>query len=318
MTCYDELTLSIHVDGELPPVEADELRSHLARCAACRTKLTALRTEAESLGLTLREVPQLLPGPTPPSTFWIWIGALAAALVGAAASLHALRHLASLPEWLGLDPLDPVFTLAFLMLETGLERLQEGVPVMPSMLPLLVMVFLAFAALRHRRARTAVLVLTLISLAAAVEATQTRFPPKGSNTVVIGPQETIGDTLFAAGDTVVVQGTVDGDLIAMGREARVEGAVKGSVLCLAKRLEITGTVQGDIYTLNETLAMRGRIGRSVHAMTQNTDLDASATVERDLFALGEGGSRRWEPGPTALRGRPDGRAQREPSAARPT
>lgn len=104
---------------------------------------------------------------------------------------------------------------------------------------------------------------------------------------MIASGETIDDTLLAAGESVLVQGTVNGDLIALGREVRIEGTVTGSVMCAGKRLEVAGSVRGDLYTLNETLAMRGHVGRSVHAMTQTTDLDAAATVDRDLFALGK-------------------------------
>lgn len=53
MSCFDELTLSIHADGELPAVQAARVDDHVAECADCRRQLVALRGEVAALRAAL-------------------------------------------------------------------------------------------------------------------------------------------------------------------------------------------------------------------------------------------------------------------------
>ena len=184
MTCADDLTLSIDADGELPLAKAEELRSHLAGCPSCRARSAALKTESASLTAALREVPLLVPAPDAPGTVWAWAGIAAAGFIGTVAAVDALRHAPSLPKWLGIDALDPVLALGFPLFEAGLRRLQEGVPPMPSMLSILTMILLIVVAFRLRRTRAAAMVLFVL-LAPAASATETRFPPRGSSSVLM-------------------------------------------------------------------------------------------------------------------------------------
>lgn len=64
--CSDSVWLSLFLDGELTPREADAVRRHLTACAACRREM-ALLAEADDL---VRELPVLTPSDTFERTFW--------------------------------------------------------------------------------------------------------------------------------------------------------------------------------------------------------------------------------------------------------
>lgn len=93
MPCVDELTLSIHADGELGAAEAARIELHLADCASCRSRYEELRGESLLLASVIEEdwdpVPSFETAPLPGRGRSIpWIGgatlaALAAARLGA-------------------------------------------------------------------------------------------------------------------------------------------------------------------------------------------------------------------------------------------
>ncbi len=283
MSCPDDLTLSTGADGELPPDEGRSLRAHLADCAECRRRMRAFEIEADTLRLVLQEAaPRPAPGP---GLAW-WLAGTAAVLAGATLGVEWLSSppVPAAMSW--LNPLSLFFGLGVLA-QAALSVIEEGVPTMsPTIATLMVLAFVAWRC-RKGTIRLAAAAALLWAAATPAQATETRFPAKGSQIVVIGPQETIDDTLVAAGDTVIVQGTVTGDLITFGREVRVPGTVKGSVMCAARDLEIGGQVGGDVYALDETVLVRGRIDRNVLSLTKRTEIDRGGAVGRDLLAWAE-------------------------------
>ncbi len=82
------------------------------------------------------------------------------------------------------------------------------------------------------------------------------FRLEEEGTVQVEAGESIEDTVFLAGKTAIVAGTVDGDVFAA-----------------AERVEITGTVRGNLYTGGESVAIAGEIGGNVHAGGKNVELD---------------------------------------------
>ena len=64
--------------------------------------------------------------------------------------------------------------------------------------------------------------------------------------VVVGLDEVIFDDLYAAGETVVVDGTVEGDLVATGREVTLNGRVTGDLIAAAQAVVVHGEVEDDV------------------------------------------------------------------------
>jgi len=86
-------------------------------------------------------------------------------------------------------------------------------------------------------------------------AAELRYEKEG--TVEVAEGESIDDTVFLAGKTVIVAGVVDGDVFAA-----------------AERVEVTGTVRGNVYGAGQTVTVSGEVSGSVHAAGKTVELDA--------------------------------------------
>lgn len=296
MPCYDELTLSIAADGELPDDESRRLQTHLADCPRCQLLFLDLATEAASLRTALGEAAQLLPserGPVRvqtelPQLSWpFWLGGVAAACAGTVLTLNGLAPSALPASVAWLHPLRPDLALSLLS-SFAFDWINNGVPTMSPNLLLIIGIILLASVFGRRSMKPATLACALIlALPSPAHATVLRCADTGFQTIVIGANEIIDDTVVAAADTVVVDGVIKGDLITLAREVRVKGKVTGSVAGLAKHLEIDGQVEGDVYTAQEGLILRGQVGRNLHAAAKNLVIDSSAVVGHDLRGAAE-------------------------------
>ena len=106
--------------------------------------------------------------------------------------------------------------------------------------------------------------------------------------VTVAANETVDDTLLAAGNTVRVEGVVNGDLLAFGRTVEVRGTVKGDLVSCAQRTEVSGTVEGHIYTFSQSLDLDGQLGHSIYGLVQSLRVDDRGHVgEGIVVAAGD-------------------------------
>ena len=122
--------------------------------------------------------------------------------------------------------------------------------------------------LRHRgRLRQPGLRLLIVLLALSLPSFA--LEPRHGEFITVAANETVDDTLLAAGSTVRVEGVVNGDLLAFGRTVEVRGTVKGDLVSCAQRTEVSGTVEGHIYTLSHSLDLDGQLGHSLYGFVQS-------------------------------------------------
>jgi len=95
--------------------------------------------------------------------------------------------------------------------------------------------------------------------------------------VIVEQDEVHEGWLFAAGETVSIQGTVNGDVYAAGGRILVKGIINGDLLAAGGELIISGTVSDDIRMAGGTLTING-------------DVRGDATVTGGSITVGEGGS----------------------------
>jgi Putative zinc-finger len=280
MECYSEQTCAVFVDGELAMDEARRLRDHLATCPRCRKLVDALHAENRILGKSLRELPEEASGLTgfPRSRLsWVWgdLAALAAVLALGSiftAWIDKLRIPEAL-EWLnpfstsGLTNL--IFDLSYYFTHGGTTMLADYAAVVGGLLVL----FGGGALLLGRRRRLhqpglhlLVVLLTLSLPSFAMERRHAEF-------VTVALNETVDDTLLAAGNTVRVEGVIDGDLLAFARTLEVRGSVKGDLVSFAKRTVVSGTVEGRIYNFSQSLDLDGELGHSIYGWVQSLRVD---------------------------------------------
>jgi len=104
-----------------------------------------------------------------------------------------------------------------------------------------------------RRSRRLLGFLLALSCLAAAVTLVAEVERRAEDAVLVGPGEVVPDDLYAAGDSVRIQGTVLGDLVAAGREVIVEGTVEGDLIAAAQTVTVTGTVGDDVRIAGQVL-----------------------------------------------------------------
>ena len=104
--------------------------------------------------------------------------------------------------------------------------------------------------------------------------------------VVVGPGEIVDDDLVAAGQSVVIDGTVTGDLIAAGDIVNVAGEVRGSAMLAGRVVNFRGVTDGSLRAAGDTVNVSGEVRRNAALAGKTVDVESAATVGRDLHAAG--------------------------------
>jgi hypothetical protein len=270
MECDSELTVAIFVDGELPVEEARRLRDHLSTCRRCRQLLDALRAENRFLSESLQELPEETPefSRSPGSLGRGDLAVMAAVLAAGSFVVPWIEKL-SIPEALQwLNPLSVsggtnlIFNFFSYVAHGGNTMLSDYVAVVGGFFLLL---FLASSALLlGRRWRPPNLHLRLLIGLLALSLPGFALEHRHSDFVTVSANETVDDTLVAAGHIVRIDGVVNGDLVAVGENVEVHGTVKGDLISFARSTAVSGTVEGNIYTLSRSFDLDGQLGHNVY------------------------------------------------------
>lgn len=102
----------------------------------------------------------------------------------------------------------------------------------------------------------------------------------------LSANETTDSSLYAAGNTVVVAGTVKGDLYCAGVNVEVTGTVEGDVICGGQNVRVSGKVNGDIRVAAQNVEITSEVMGSVSMFGQSLVLGPEAKVGRDLVLAG--------------------------------
>lgn len=142
------------------------------------------------------------------------------------------------------------------------------------------------------RSKRLVLLLGLVvfglsPIPARAELTQSDF-------VLVRPEDTITEDLYAAGNTVRVEGRIDGDLYAVAfNEIVVSGVVTGDVVAVGGRVEVSGSVEGSLRVAAGRVVISGSVGDDVLVASWSAEVTTAGSIGRDLFSwsnqLGIGG-----------------------------
>lgn len=106
-------------------------------------------------------------------------------------------------------------------------------------------------------------------------------------TVTLDKDKVVNDNYFAAGQTVIVSGTVNGDAYVAGSTVLVDGTVNGDLLVAGGDVTIKGTVSGDVRAVGgQILVSGGEIGRNIGAAGGKIAVTEGVTVGGGLTAAG--------------------------------
>jgi len=292
MECYSEQTCALAVDGELAPDEAQRLRDHLATCRRCRELVDALRAENRALSESLHELPEEAASPAAfphPHRSGVRIDLAVLAAVLAFGSIGSIWfNELSIPaalEWFNpfsaSGPTNLLFTFFDHFASGGTAMLTDYAAVV-GLVSLLLL--LGGAALLLGRGRLRQPGLRLLIVLLALSLPSFALERRHGDFVTVAANETVDDTLMAAGNTVRIEGVVNGDLLAVGRTVEVRGTVKGDLVSFAKRTVVSGTVEGRIYTFSESLDLDGQLGHSLYGFAQSLRVNDRGHVGEGIVA----------------------------------
>ncbi len=117
----------------------------------------------------------------------------------------------------------------------------------------------------------------LLALPARAERTQ-------SDLVIVRPDDVITEDLYAAGNTISVEGRIEGDLYAVAfNSVTISGEVTGDVVAVAGRVEVTGVVGGSLRAVSPKVVVEGDVADDVLVASWETRLERAGRVGRDLL-----------------------------------
>ena len=140
--------------------------------------------------------------------------------------------------------------------------------------------------MKRRLVKIVLLVASFLALP-AVPATALQPPPitadrAAADLVLVQSGDVVTEDLYAAGNRVVIEGTVEGDVLVVSTgQLLISGHVTGSVTGVASSVEISGTVDGSVRVAAASVKVDGQIGEDLFAGASNVVVTGS--VGRDLL-----------------------------------
>ena len=296
MTCPSPVTLSMYADAALAAEDAARVEWHATTCTTCRSRIADLRRETELLRTALQEVDETAPIPrftTPLNVRELLMLVLGVTLVATFSAAFWSAVGESVPSALGwLNPFQvgelgerAYDFIAFIFTE-GSAMWTATLNTVGAVLFAALAGWVAVSAARHRgfAAAAASILVVLLALPSMGHALERRM----GDLITVAAGETIDDTLFAAGETIEIDGNVNGDLLAFGRTVTVRGNVAGNIITGGQEVNIEGTVGGSIIggAQGFTLA-RARIERNLFGFGNDVDVEDGADIGGNAIAFGE-------------------------------
>jgi cytoskeletal protein CcmA (bactofilin family) len=286
----------MYADGALAAQDAALLEQHAATCTTCRTHVAALRRERDMLRAALQELDAAAPIPrfTPPlNVRQLLVLVLGVTLIGGFSITFWSSLGSAVPSWLSwLNPFR-----AGELAERGLELVTfifyEGTAMWTATLNIVgaalfiaLVAWVAVSAVRHRA--FAAVAASILAVVIALPSIGHALERRTGNLITVEAGETIEDTLFAAGDTITIDGNINGDLLAFGRSVTVRGNVAGNIFTGGETVNVEGTVGGSIIGGARGLTLaRARVTRNLFGFSRDLDVDEAAEIGGNAFAFGE-------------------------------
>jgi len=106
--------------------------------------------------------------------------------------------------------------------------------------------------------------------------------------VAIGADEVIDDTLFIAGETVLIEGTVEGNLFAAGSRVIVSGSVTGNLFVAGESVTVSGAIGGLVVAAGSSLEFESAVlGGDVFGAGEQVTIDGTSRAGRNALLAGE-------------------------------
>jgi cytoskeletal protein CcmA (bactofilin family) len=106
-----------------------------------------------------------------------------------------------------------------------------------------------------------------------------------AETVIFPASEIHEGWYFAAGNKVIIAGTINGDVFVAGGIVEVSGTVNGDLLLAGGDVTVSGVITDDIRAAGGTVRIEGKVGKNITAAGGNVSVGRQAEVSGDVLAF---------------------------------
>lgn len=106
---------------------------------------------------------------------------------------------------------------------------------------------------------------------------------KRTRRVILSANEVHEGWYFAAGDEVLIEGTVNGDAYVAGGVVEVNGTINGDLLVGGGQVIVAGTVTDHIRAVGGTIRVSGKVGKDVSAAGGTVTFLRTSAVEGNIL-----------------------------------
>lgn len=125
-----------------------------------------------------------------------------------------------------------------------------------------------------------ILTFSLLIPLSALKAAETKSGPA----VYVAPSEIVTGNLYAAGGSIVIDGTVTGDLIGAAQNIKINGELGGDLLAAADTMEINGKINGNARIAGNSLTINGKVLKNINAFGETISFGDKSLVGWDILA----------------------------------
>jgi uncharacterized membrane protein/cytoskeletal protein CcmA (bactofilin family) len=126
----------------------------------------------------------------------------------------------------------------------------------------------------------------LLILVPACQQNESNDGDNDKKTIVLPAGEVHEGWYFAAGDRVIINGTVNGDAYVAGGTVEINGAVNGDLLAAGGTVRVGGKVAEDVRAAGGTVEITGEVGKNVTAAGGTVNIGRSGVVGGGVLAAG--------------------------------
>lgn len=105
--------------------------------------------------------------------------------------------------------------------------------------------------------------------------------------VVVPFGTVVSDTVFAAGQTVQIDGVIEGDLYCAGQTLTVRGRIDGDILCGVQSADLEGTVSGDLRIAAQTVRIDGSVAKNASILAQTVQIEQGGIITGELLVAAQ-------------------------------
>ena len=109
---------------------------------------------------------------------------------------------------------------------------------------------------------------------------------KAGDNIYVSKDEIVNGNLYAAGQSITIDGNISGDLIAAAQTINVNGRIEGDIIAASQSITINGEVGGNVRVAGNSLSINGTVARNVNAFGADVIFGANSRIGWDAYVAG--------------------------------